>query len=381
LKVALNATCFNDRSSGAKQRFLGIYRNLAIRMPKVEFVIFEPVDCPMESWFNEISNIQTRRTPIPSEGRFGKLLHASRFWSQALEHERFSLFEGFHLPIPKTQASKTVLTVHDIRSSNTDSNWLERIAFRHAFARSIKNADLVVTVSEAMKREIQRHCDDTPIKVIPNGLETSYSKPPTDSVSQAFRRKFCLAETFILAVGHLERRKNYLKLIDAIAYLRAGGLFPQMVIIGNDSGERGFLEARIAEYKLNGQIIILSGLSDVEVRCAYDLCSLFVFPSTYEGFGIPILEAMAAARPIALADIPVFREITEGRSAYFSPENSQDIAQTIKRVLSSPQEQARLIKYGQERVQAFTYENIGAQYEKLYESLLGSGNRSFTDFL
>jgi glycosyltransferase involved in cell wall biosynthesis len=381
LKVALNATCFNDRPSGAKQRFLGIYRNLAIRMPWVQFVIFEPADCHMESWFSDISNIQTRRTPIPSEGRFGKLLHASRFWSQALAHERFSLFEGFHLPLPKAQAGKTVLTVHDIRSSHADSSWLGRIAFSHAFGRALQNADLVVTVSEAMKKEIQRHCDDTPIYVIPNGLETIYSKRPTDSVTQAFRRKFDLAETFILAVGHLERRKNYLKLIDAIAYLRSGGLLSHLVIIGNDSGERALLEARIAEHKLNDQIVILSGLSDVEVRCAYELCSLFVFPSTYEGFGIPILEAMAADRPIALADIPVFCEITEGRSAYFSPEDPQEMARTIERVLRSSHEQARLIKYGQERVRSYTYENIGAQYEQLYLSLLGSGKRRFDESL
>ena len=360
MKVALNATCFNDRSSGAKQRFLGIYRNLAFRMPKVAFVIFEPADCRMESWFSDISNIQNRHTPIPSEGRFVKLFHASLFGSRALAHERFDLFEGFHLPLPKAPTGKTVLTVHDIRSSHTDSSWTRRIAFRHAFGGALKNADLVVTVSGAMEKEIQRHCGDTPIHVIPNGLETIHSKPPTDSVSQAFRHKFSLAETFILAVGHLERRKNHLKLIDAIAYLRASGLLCHLVIIGNDSGERALLEARIAEHNLNVQIVILSGLSDLEVRCAYELCCLFVFPSTYEGFGIPILEAMAAARPMALTNIPVFREITEGRSAYFSPEDPQDMAGTIERVLTSPKGQARLIKYGQERVRAYTYDNIGA---------------------
>lgn len=381
MKVALNATCFNDRTSGAKQRFLGIYRDLALRLPKVEFVIFEPADCRMQSWFSDISNIQTRRTPIPSEGRFRKLFHAYRYWSQALAHENFNLFEGFHLPLPKAPTGKTVLTVHDIRSSHKDSSWTRRIAFRHAFGRALKNADLVVTVSEAMKTEIQRYCGGTPIHVIPNGLDTIHSKPPTDSVSQAFRRKFGLAETFILAVGHLERRKNYLKLIDAIAYLRVSGRLCNLVIIGNDSGERALLEARIAEHKLNIQIVILSGLSNLEVRCAYQLCCLFVFPSTYEGFGIPILEAMAAGRPMALANIPVFREITEGRSAYFSPEDPQDMARTIERVLSSPQGQARLIKYGQERVRAYTYDNIGAQYAQLYANLLGSGNNLFDDSL
>ena len=371
MKVALNATCYNDRPSGAKQRFLGIYRDLASRLPEVEFVIFEPKDCRMNEWFCDNPNIQTRPTPIPSEGRFGKLVHAAHFWSQALAPEKFDLFEGFHLPLPTVSASKTILTIHDIRSSRNDWSWPGQIAFRFAFYRAIKNADLVITVSEAMKQEMQPHCGDTPIHVIPNGLDINYSEPPSDALLDGFRRKFGLPETFLLAVGHMERRKNYPKLIDAIAYLHATGLHCHLVIIGNDSGERAVLEKRIAAHKLNGKITILSGLSDLEVRCAYALCSLFVFPSTYEGFGIPILEAMAAARPIALADIPVFREITEGFGTYFSPADPQDMARTIKRILESPLEQSRLIKYGQERVRSYAYANIGAKYLRLYTSVLG----------
>lgn len=70
MRVALNATCINDRPSGAKQRFLGIYRALARRMPEVCFIVFEPADCRMGSWFRGISNVQTRATPIPSQGRW-----------------------------------------------------------------------------------------------------------------------------------------------------------------------------------------------------------------------------------------------------------------------------------------------------------------------
>ena len=373
MKVALNATCYNDRPSGAKQRFLGIYRNLASRLPEVEFVIFEPSDCSMNEWFRDNPNIQTRPTPIPSEGRFGKLFHSAHFWSQALAREKFDLFEGFHLPLPKVPADKTVLTIHDIRSTRTDARWPEQIAFRYAFYRAIKNTDVVVTVSEAMKREIQPNCGDTPIHVIPNGLDTVHSEPPSDELLHGFRSKYELPETFLLAVGHLERRKNYLNLIDAIACLSDAGLHYHLVIIGNDSGERAVLETRINANKLQGKISILSGLSDLEVRCAYALCRLFVFPSTYEGFGIPILEAMAAARPVVLADIPVFREITEGCGTYFSPEDPQDMARTIEQVLVSPIEQARLIEYGQERVRSYAYANVGALYERLYVNLLGLG--------
>lgn len=374
LKVALNGTCFNDRPSGAKQRFLGVYRELAIRMPHVEFVVFEPSDCRMDRWFSGISNIETRPTPIPSEGRIGKLIYAAHFWSQALSREKFDLFEGFHLPLPKALTGKTVLTIHDIRRLHTDWSWGGRIAFRYALDRALKNADLLITVSEAIKEEMQPHCGNIPIHVIPNGLDTIDPKTPSDSALRAFQCKFGLPDSFLLAVGHLEPRKNYLNLIDAVAYLREVGICCHLVIIGNDSGQRSILEGRITWHRLNDQITLLTGLSDLEVRCAYELCSLFVFPSTYEGFGIPILEAMAAARPIAISDIPVFREITQGKSAYFSPADSQDIARTIERVLASPREKEYLINYGLERVRAYTYSNISEQYERLYTRLLVAGS-------
>jgi glycosyltransferase involved in cell wall biosynthesis len=371
LKVALNGTCFNDRPSGAKQRFIGIYRDLAPRLHQVEFVVFAPSDCRMEEWFSGIPNIQIRVTPIPSEGTVGKFIHSSFFWPRTLASEKFDLFEGFHLPFPRPPTGKSILTVHDIRRLHDNWNWPERFAFRYAFGRAVKNADLIVTVSESMKQEIQGFYSHTPIQVIPNGLNAFESEQPSDAACEVFRNKFGLPRVFILAVGHLEQRKNYPNLIEAIGKLRTIVAPVFLVIVGNDSGERSRLEAQIAVQRLSQQIRVLSGLSDFEVRCAYSLCSLFVFPSTYEGFGIPILEAMAAARPMALSDIPVFREITEGRSAYFSSSDPQDMARVIAGVLSSHQEQTRLIEYGRERVRAYAYSNIGAQYDRLYASLLG----------
>ena len=371
LKVALNGTSFNDRPSGATQRFIGIYRDLARRMPQLQFVIFEPSDCHMKPWFSDISNIQVRATPIPSEGMISKFINSSFFWSTTLAREKFDLFEGFHLPLPKSPTGKTVLTVHDVRRLRADWSLLGRIGFRYGLGRALKNADLVVTVSRTIKQELQAYFGNIPIVVIPNGIDTINSKTPTDAELECFKFKFKIFSSFILAVGHLERRKNYPNLIKAIACLRAAGFYYHLVIIGNDSGERAVLESHINAYKLSGQITLLSGLSDFEVRCAYALCSLFVFPSTYEGFGIPILEAMAAGCPMALADIPVFREITEGRSIYFSPADTKDIAGTIQRVLTSPQEQSRMIEYGLKRSRAFRYADIGAQYERLYTRLLG----------
>jgi glycosyltransferase involved in cell wall biosynthesis len=340
-------------------------------MPQVEFVVFEPADCRMAGWFSGLPNIQTRPTPIPSEGRWRKLFFSSRFWGKELRQDTFDIFEGFHLPLPKVPSGKTILTGHEGRRLHRDWGWLSRTAFRFALSRAISSADMVVTVSEAMKHELLPYCGQTPVCVIPNGLETAstFFQPKPDEL-EAFSCKFALPDRFLLAVGHLERRKNYPKLIEALAHLHSLGRACHLFIVGNESGEREALEAMIAANGLKGSVTLASGLSDMEVRCAYTLCELFVFPSTYEGFGIPILEAMAAGKPMVLSDIPVFREITESRSVYFAPDDPKDLALAIERVLTSRTTMEEGIAYGFQRLSAYDYPLIADLYVNLYSQLI-----------
>jgi glycosyltransferase involved in cell wall biosynthesis len=143
-----------------------------------------------------------------------------------------------------------------------------------------------------------------------------------------------------------------------------------LVIVGNDSGERKAIEEKIQSCKLTAEVQLFSGLSDIEVRCFYRLCDLFVFPSTYEGFGIPIIEAMAAGCPMVLSDIPVFREITENLGIYFRYDDADNFAWAISKVLSSSSERTRQIEYGHERVKAFSFKSLAAQLQNLYSTLL-----------
>ena len=368
LKIGLNATCLNDRPSGAKQRFVGVYGELVKRLPDAEFVVYEPADCRVGAWFDGAPNVTARRTPLPSEGRVSKFLQGLGYWRMELSRERFDLFEGFNQPLVRAPTGQTLLTIHDIRRMYSEYGVLERTVYKLALGNSIAHADHVITVSETMKQEILGFFPGVSISVIYNGLNATEFATVTDADLQTVRRKYGLPENFVLAVGHLERRKNYLRLIDAMAKLRDRGQSCSLLIVGNDSGERKVIEERIESAKLTGTVKFLNGLSDLEVRCVYKLCSLFVFPSSYEGFGIPILEAMAAERPMVLSDIPVFREITQDKGVYFPHDDAEAMAAAIEAVLSSGSERARLIDYGKERVQAFSFQSLAGQLENLYRS-------------
>lgn len=369
MRVGLNATCFNDRPSGAKQRFVGIYSQLVKQLPNCEFVVFEPEDCHVAAWFDGAPNVTARRTPIPSLGRTRKFLSGLRYWKTGFQDENFDIFERFNLPIVKAPSGRTMVTIHDIRGVHLDTPFFRRAAYKGYIGKSLESADHVITVSEAMKKEILSYFPRNEVTVIYNGLDTGPYALISDSDCLAVRRKFSLPSEFVLAVGHIEARKNYPRLIDAVARLRDRGRSCYIVIIGNDSGERRAIQQRIEAESLSGYVKILSGLSDLEVRCAYKMCSLFIFPSAYEGFGIPILEAMAASRPMVLSDLPVFREITQNSGVYFPHDNVESMACAIEMVLGSKAEQDRIVIYGRTRVQAFGFHSLAARLGELYFSM------------
>ena len=372
MKIGLNATCLNDRPSGARQRFFGIYRELVKCLPEVEFVVYEPADCRIGSWFNGTPNVSAQCTPLPSDGRLRKFLSGLGYWRKALSTERFDFFECFNQPLVKAPCGRTLLTIHDVRRIHPHWSGWERLVYKAALARDLRAADHVITVSQAMKDEILGFFPGASVSVIYNGLEASEFDAITEADLLTVRQKYELPETFVLAVGHFERRKNYLRLIDAMAQIRDRGSSCNLVIVGNDSGDGKATLERIRFANLTGQVRILSGLSDFEVRCAYKLCSLFAFPSSYEGFGIPILEAMAAGCPMVLSDIPVFREITENRGVYFPHDDSGEMATAIESVLASTSERERQVKYGYDRVQDFNFKSLAGQLAKLYRTLLDS---------
>jgi glycosyltransferase involved in cell wall biosynthesis len=369
LKIGLNATCINDRPSGARQRFVGIYGEVVKQLPETEFVVYEPVDCRMDSWFGGAPNVSTRRTTIPSEGRIRKILGGLGYWKPALRGEGFDVFDVSHLPMVKAPSGKTLLTIHDMRRIHPDWGSFEHVAYKMALHRAMRSVDHVIAVSESMRTEILGFFPKVRVSVIYNGLDAAGFRAVTEVDAQALRRKHGLPEAFVLAVGHFEKRKNYLRLIDAFALLRDRGHPQSLVIIGNDSGERRVVEERVQAANLSGYVKILSGLSDLEVRCAYKLASLFVFPSYREGFGIPVLEAMAAECAMVLSDIPVFNEITEGKGVYFPYDDTDAMAHAIEAVLSSNTERSRLIEYGRARIRAFGFDALGRQLAALYSEL------------
>ncbi len=367
MKIGLNATCFNNRPSGAKQRFIGIYSKLFSRMKNDVFIIYEPVDCGISEWFDHHDNVTYVKTPLYSERRYQKYVYGVFYWPKVFEIQEFDIFENFSLPLVKRKKGLSFLTIHDIRGLHLYDGWIKRMFYSAVLRYSIKNSDHIITVSNYMKNEISNYFPDTLISVIYNGIDVEGVHFAEQDVIRATLCKFNLPNEYMLSVGHFEPRKNYPRLIEALKILHNMGNKKSLVIVGNDSGEMSSIIELSESLGLSNYVTILNGITDNELSVLYQDASIFIFPSLYEGFGIPILEAMNAKIPIVLSDIPVFREIVGSNGVYFNCYDPKSIANSINTILTSKNTRQRLIECGVEKVKMFNFYNISKKVQTLYD--------------
>lgn len=366
MKIGLNATCFNNRPSGAKQRFIGIYSKLFPRMKSDSFIVYEPVDCAVSEWFDHHDNVIYVKTPLHSERRYQKYVYGVFYWPKVFEVQKFDIFETFSLPLVREKKVVLFLTIHDIRGVYLNDGWIKRIFYSAILRYSIKNSDYIITVSNYMKNEIYSRFPGTPISTIYNGINIKdvHRKNSVD-VGGVFKR-FDLSNKYLLSVGHFELRKNYSTLIKALKILHDMGKKESIVIVGNDSGEINTIIELSKSLGLSKYVTILSGITDNELGLIYQNAKIFIFPSLYEGFGIPILEAMKAKIPIVLSDIPVFKEIVGNNGVYFNCHEPESIAYAINGVITSKGESERLVQNGLEKVKKFDFCNVSEKLQILY---------------
>ena len=369
MRIGLNATCFDARPSGANQRFRTLYGAVIRRNPSIRFLIYEPRDYPVARWFSDAANVEARRTPLPASGRVARLLCSLGYWHRAFREDRLDLFESFHLPLIRASCP-SLLTLHDLRMLRPEGGWPGRTLGRVVLRQALRSADHVITVSDSMREEILAFRPGTAISTVYNAVDAE-SFRLTDLAASGGSRHRDLPEAYMLTVGHLEARKNLLLLIDAVARLRDQGLDRPLVIAGRDGGMRHALIAHVAARGLGGHVRLIEDADDADIRRLYAGCRLVVVASRYEGFGIPVVEAMAARRPLVTSDIPVFGELTGGQGRHFPVDDPSAAAAAIESVWSDPREQDRLVAQGDARVDAFAVHRLADRISALYRQLSG----------
>jgi len=239
---------------------------------------------------------------------------------------------------------------------------------------ALKHAKIIIAVSEFTKQEMVEfyQADAEKIKVVYNGFNSRLYCPIQDAkkIKQVLN-KYDIKTPYIFYAGRLEKKKNIANLVEAYAIMRQKykGTLHKLVLVGNAGF--GFDEVTyvINEYNLNENVIITGWIPEADMPYIYNGASLFVFPSFYEGFGIPLLEAMACRVPIAASNIASIPEVVKNSVVLFNPDNKEDMAEKMAKILSDKQLAGELVGRGFKRAKDFSLAKCAQETLVLLEKM------------
>ena len=277
--------------------------------------------------------------------------------------------------LPPALPCRTVVTVHDISYLILPETFSprDRLLLSLAVPLSMRRADRVLTVSEHARGDILKRYRLDPAKVvaIPNGLEARF-RPERDAARiAAIRQHYRLPDAYLLAVGNLQPRKNLRRLIEAFAALRRDGrITAKLVLVGKTLWRESEIFAAIQGYGLETEVIATGYVPEDDLPAIYSAAAAFVYPSLYEGFGLPPLEAMACGTPVVTSNTSSLPEVVGDAALTVEPTATGDLARAIGRVLSDDTLRQDLITRGIARARLFSWERAATHTREVYETIL-----------
>ena len=369
MQHVFDISCLDMHASGAKQRFLSLYSELIKKNKKKNFLIIYTSFEDVKKYF-DFPNVTFKKNKFSQHNYINKIISIIYIYIYIfLNRHKTITVEHFTLPFLNIRNCLNIFTIHDLRRLHFSNLSLLKKSYKFFFSYFLKRADNIIVVSHTIKKEILSYFSNLKITVVYNTINLKLFNKITKKNLKLVKKKYNLPDKFILTVGHLEKRKNYLRLIRAIDILKKNNEYINLIIVGQNSDESKNIYKLIKQLKLSSNIKIFSNLNDFEVRCIYKLSKLFVFPSMYEGFGIPILESMASKLPMVLSNTKVFREITENKYIYFDQYDPLSIAQNIKLTIKDKELQKKMIIYGNKRVKNFTLDKQKKLIIKFYNKM------------
>ena len=339
-------------------------RALAAAAPEDEFELISPL--PFEK-------------TVPVDGHPPNLnlvysrpnLFQRRWWTIGLpsyiRSHPFDLFHGTNYEAPLRAQCPTVVTIHDLSlllHSSTHEAWAVRRA-RLLLPLMARKATLIITPSEQVKDEVCQHLKLGPSKVfaIPLAARSSFTPMPVSQTAET-RRRLGIDDEFLLFVGTIEPRKNLTTLVQALEeVLRTTDLRPQLVVAGKVGWKSDELLSHLDRSPVKEHIKLVGFVADEDLRALYSSCRAFIYPSIYEGFGLPPLEAMACGAPVIASRVP---SIKESVARIVSATDSKDLARNVIELLREEQARQSLSLRGPKHAQEFTWQRTAALTREVY---------------
>jgi glycosyltransferase involved in cell wall biosynthesis len=291
------------------------------------------------------------------------------------------LVDVYHSPdfvLPPVLAARTVLTVHDLSFMRHPECSSEALLdyLMEAVPRSVEQADLIVADSKSTRDDLVELLEvpEEKILVLYPGLESHFAPVRNEHLLRRLLDRYDVRYPYILAVGTLQPRKNFVRLIEAYNILVRRYQIPhKLVIVGSKGWLYDEIEETIHALRLDGRVNLTGFVKDQDLPYLYSAAEVFAFPSLYEGFGIPVLEAMGCGTPVVTSSVSSMPEVAGDAALLVSPHDVEALASALWRLLDDVYLQNELCLRGFERVRQFTWRETAKRLVRAYRRLFVNG--------
>jgi glycosyltransferase involved in cell wall biosynthesis len=290
-----------------------------------------------------------------------------------LARARVDLYHSPHYVVPRLPVGRFVVTIHDCIHLRFPQYLPTRAAVYYAksmMTSAARRAERILTVSQASKDDILHYLGvpARKVEVVYNALDERLVSPPTEEDIRRVRERFLLTGPFMLYTGNIKPHKNVDRVIEAFSILRQSSAEAdlKLLIIGDEISKYPNLRRLVHRHQLHQHVRFFGFVPDATLAVLYRLAAVFVFPSLYEGFGLPPLEAMAAGAPVVTSNVSSLPEVVGDAALLVDPMDPAAIAAAVSRVLHEPDLRNDLIRRGHARVKEFSWERSVRRVREIY---------------
>lgn len=300
------------------------------------------------------------------------LKSAWRVWGiiTQLRTDNIDVFHGLSNELPlniKNSRVRSIVTIHDLIFLRFPQFYplIDRKIYTFKFGKACHNADKIIAISECTKRDIMFFfkIPSEKIEVLYQGCDRSFSIVSSENIKEDIRDKYQLPERYILNVGRIEERKNVLLAVKALSTLPTQ---IHLVIVGHRTSYVDLVEGYSRKNGLADRVHILDGVPNADLPTLYQLAEIFVYPSRYEGFGIPILEALNSGVPVVAAIGSCLEEAGGPDSLYVDPDDFKGLAEAFIRIMTDSQRRQQMIERGRLYAKRFEEERQAEVLGRIY---------------
>jgi glycosyltransferase involved in cell wall biosynthesis len=368
VRIAIDARKLHDFGIGTYIR--NLLRGLARLDQATDYIVLcRPGDV------ETIGELAANFRPVAETSRPYSLSEQVRI-PLTLARERAHLVHEPHYVLPPAIRCRTVVTIHDcihLMFPQYLPGTLAHVYARASMWSAVRKSDRILTVSDASKRDIL-HFFDIPadkVHVIYNAIDERFLAPPNEEGMDRIRQRYQLEHPFLLYVGNIKPHKNLERLVDAFGRVRAGGQEElRLIIIGDEISKYPPLRQAVHRHRLDKYVRFLGFQPYDTLAAFYRLARAFVFPSLYEGFGLPPLEAMACGTPVITSNVSSLPEVAGGAALLVDPYDPASIADGITRAVTDEALRGEMIKRGLARARSFSWQESVAATHRVYMEVL-----------